>query len=83
MLSEFINVNKDSIADKTLIWASVKGCIRNVAIQFSSHLHKSRLRKVSQLDSKCNLLEHGLKFNYEETKENEIKSKKAELNDLL
>lgn len=82
-LTEFIALNRGTIADKTLIWASVKGCIRNVAVQFSSNLHRQRLQKISDLEKECRNLERDAKKDYNIAKANTLKSKQAELNDLL
>lgn len=81
-LEEFIKLNKDSISDKTMVWALVKEFIRNIAIMFSSHLKKYRLLKISTLEEECKTLESDLKES-NITTENHLKTKQAELNDLL
>lgn len=82
-LTEFISINKSSVVDLTVVWASVKGFIRNNAISFSSHLHRSRLQNISLLEQQCKDLEELLKGCYSITAENELKTKQAELGDLL
>lgn len=74
-LTKFIALNKGTIADKTLIWASIKGCIRNVAIQFSSNLHRRRLQKISDLEKECRNLEKDLKKDHKVTIASMLKSK--------
>lgn len=44
-LAEFRTINKNSVSDMTVVWASIKGFLRNNAIQFSLHLHKTRLQR--------------------------------------
>lgn len=82
-LEEFIGLNKISVADITVVWAAIKGFLRNYAIGFSSHLHRNRLQKISNLEEQCKNLENALKINYTVTRENELKTKQSELNDLL
>lgn len=82
-LTEFICINKNSVSDTTIFWAAIKGFLRNNAIGYSSHIHKNRLQKISTLENQCQALEKDLKRDYSITKENELKLKQAELNDLL
>lgn len=79
-MTEFISPNEGSIVDKTVIRASVKGCICNVAIQFSSKLLKHRQQKILDLEKDCKLIKKDLKKDY--TLAKGLKSKQAALNDL-
>lgn len=82
-LVEFIDINKDSVSDPMLVWASIKGFLRNNAISFSSQLQRSRLQQISNLEQKCKTLEEDLNRNYTQEKEYELKVEQAELNNLL
>lgn len=82
-LSEFIELNRNSVSDVSVVWAAIKSFIRNNAIGFGSYLHKTRLQNITNLEEQCKAIENYLKRNYSEIIENELKSKQAELNDLL
>lgn len=82
-LIEFIDLNQNSVTDKTIVWASIKGFIRNNAIWFSTYLHKTKLEKISTLKKQCCILEKDLKKGYTEARESDLKIKQGELNNLL
>ena len=82
-LIEFIDLNQNSVTDKTIVWASIKGFIRNNAIWFSTYLHKTKLKKISTLEKQCYILEKDLKKGYTEAKESDLKIEQAELNNLI
>ena len=48
-LAEFISINRDSVEDLTVVWATIKGFIRNNAIGFSSQLNKTRVQRITLL----------------------------------
>lgn len=82
-LVEFIDINKNSVSDPMLVWASIKGFLRDNAISFSSQLQRSRQQQISNLEQKCKTLEEELNRNYTREKEYELKVEQAELNNLL
>lgn len=42
----FISENIGSTNDPQILWGAIKGCIRNSAISYSSHLNKTRLCQI-------------------------------------
>ena len=82
-LEEFININKDSVSDKAIIWSAIKGFLRHNAIGFSSYLKKSRMQKITQLEQSCSNLERELKDNYSNEVEAKLRSVRAELDNIL
>ncbi len=73
-LEEFINLDKESASDLSLVWSAIKGFIRNNAISFSSHLKKSKMQAIFQLEKACTELERDLLSNYSNEVELKLKT---------
>lgn len=61
-LTHYIDINKGSVENPMFLWASIKGCLRNNAIRFSSYLKRNRQQQISNLEDKCKDLENQLKL---------------------
>lgn len=82
-LVEFININKDSVSDKVVVWSAIKGFLRQNAIGFSSYLKRSRTQKITQMEQACCKLERELKDNYSNQVATKLRSVRAELDNTL
>lgn len=80
---EFININKDSVSDKAVVWSAIKGFLRQNAIGFSSYLKRSRTQKITKMEQACCKLERELKDNYSNQIATKLRSVRAELDNTL
>ena len=82
-LSDFLQINKNSVADPRIIWDATKGFIRNNAISYSSYLKKTRLHTLQQLEAQLAELDHSLQCNYNENIAIQLETVKKEINSIL
>lgn len=82
-LNFFIDVNAGSVDDPRFLWDAIKGCIRDSSISFSSHLNKSRLKKITELENALAELEVQQQSTYSDAVQGRIAVTKTELNSLL
>uniref|UniRef100_A0A3Q1FVW2 exodeoxyribonuclease III n=1 Tax=Acanthochromis polyacanthus TaxID=80966 RepID=A0A3Q1FVW2_9TELE len=81
--SKFVAENIGSVGDPRIFWYALKGCIRNISIAFASHLNKSRLAKIDDLENKLTSLELQQQLSFSEARKQSIEVTKTELNSLL
>lgn len=82
-LLEFISINQGTVADPRILWDAVKGFIRNFSISFASHLKKSRMKRIADLESQLKILEGKNQASFSEQMATKIRILKTELNQLL
>lgn len=82
-LGSFVAENTGSVNDPRILWCALKGCIWTTSIAFASHLSKTRLAKINNLESKVTSLEHQQQFSFSEARKQIIDMTKIELNSLL
>lgn len=78
-----IDFNAGSVDDPKFLWDAIKGCIRDSSISFSSHLNKSRLSRITELENTLTQLEAQQQTTYSKALQGRTAVTRTELNSLL
>ena len=82
-LDDFLSFNEGSVDDPRILWDAIKGFIVSFSTSFSSHLKKSKLAKISELEGKIATLERQLQQEFSDSKAQTLQTVRIELGALL